>query len=77
MMSYLYSGSAFDQHEFLHEIETSPSDEQRARSAPSADLAIDAALRSVPLPDGLITRLGMLVYTMPDETADQVDYLGC
>ena len=47
------------------------------RSARAADRALDAALRSVPLPDGLITRLGMLVYTMPDETADQVNCLGC
>jgi hypothetical protein len=48
-----------------------------ASSTQSADRAVDAALRSVPLPDGLLTRLGMLVYTMPDEAADHVDYLGC
>ncbi len=42
-----------------------------------ADRTIDSALRSVPLPAGLLTRLSMLVYTMPDEAADQVDYLGC
>ena len=43
----------------------------------SADRAIDAALRGVPLPDGLLSRLGRLAYTMSDEAADQVDYLGC
>ncbi len=41
------------------------------------DSAIDTALRAVPLPDGLITRLGLLVYTMPEDAADQVDWLGC
>jgi len=45
--------------------------------AHSTDRAIDSALRSVPLPDGLLTRLGLLAYSMPDEAADQVDYLGC
>ena len=43
----------------------------------SADRTIDAALRNVPLPDGMLSRLGRLVYTMSDEAADQVDYLGC
>jgi hypothetical protein len=42
-----------------------------------ADRVIDQALRSVPLPEGLMSRLGMLVFTMSDETADRVDYLGC
>lgn len=43
----------------------------------SADHAVDLALKSVPLPEGLMSRLGALVNTMPDEAADQVDYLGC
>jgi hypothetical protein len=43
----------------------------------SADRTIDAALRNVPLPDGMLNRLKRLVYTMSDEAADQVDYLGC
>jgi hypothetical protein len=43
----------------------------------SADRTIDAALRNVPLPDGMLNRLRRLVYTMSDEAADQVDYLGC
>ena len=41
------------------------------------DSAIDAALRAVPLPDGLITRLGLLAYTMHEDAPDQVDWLGC
>jgi hypothetical protein len=43
----------------------------------SADRAIDAALRSVPLPDGLLARLGQMARTMSDEVSDAVDYLGC
>ena len=42
-----------------------------------ADDAIDAALRCVPLPDGLLSRLGMIVRVMPDESAGQQDWLGC
>jgi len=41
------------------------------------DDAIDTALRCVPLPDGLLTRLDAFVRVMPDESADQVDWLGC
>ena len=36
----------------------------------SADRAIDAALRSVPLPDGLLRRLGIMVSGMSDEVSD-------
>lgn len=43
----------------------------------TADRAIDAALKSVPLPDGLISRLGLMVSTMSDDVSDPVDYLGC
>ena len=43
----------------------------------SADRAIDAALKSVPLPDGLLSRLGLMVSTMSDDVSDAVDYLGC
>ena len=44
---------------------------------PTADRAIDAALKCVPLPDGLLSRLGLMVSTMPEELSDPVDYLGC
>ena len=43
----------------------------------AADSAIDEALRSVPLPQGLLTRLGLIAYTAPDDAADKVDWLGC
>jgi hypothetical protein len=43
----------------------------------SEDSAIDKALCAVPLPDGLMTRLGLLAYTMPEDAPDQVDWLGC
>lgn len=43
----------------------------------STDRAIDAALKSVPLPEGMMTRLGLIVSAMPDELSDRVDYLGC
>jgi hypothetical protein len=51
--------------------------DQAPPSERSEDSAIDSALRAVPLPDGLITRLGLLVYTMPEDAPDQVDWLGC
>jgi len=43
----------------------------------SADRNIDIALRDVPLPDGLLGRLSRLVYSVSDEAADHMDYLGC
>lgn len=44
---------------------------------PPLDGAMDTALRSVPLPAGLLTRLQRMALTMTDESAGQVDYLGC
>jgi hypothetical protein len=46
-------------------------------SSHAADSAIDEALRSVPLPHGLLTRLGMIAYSISEDSADQVDWLGC
>jgi hypothetical protein len=43
----------------------------------TVDRAIDAALRAVPLPDGLMTRLQLLACTMPEDMPDQLDWLGC
>jgi len=42
-----------------------------------SDHAIDAALRNVALPDGLMMRLGSLAYSVPEDSADHVDWLGC
>ena len=76
-MSYLRFDSAFDRNAFAGAEPAS----QFASDVPpvqqSTDRAIDSALRSVPLPDGLMTRLGKLVYAMSEEAADQVDWLGC
>jgi hypothetical protein len=43
----------------------------------SPDETIDFALRSVPLPEGLMTRLGALAYAMLDDEVDHADWLGC
>ncbi len=43
----------------------------------AANSSLDHALRSVPLPDGLMARLRKLVFTMSDECTDRMDYLGC
>jgi hypothetical protein len=43
----------------------------------AAKHAMDSALRNVPLPEGMMTRLAKLAHSLPDESADQVDYLGC
>jgi hypothetical protein len=46
-------------------------------SGRKVDRAIDSALRSVPLPNGMMTRLANLICTMPDEAVNRMDYLGC
>jgi hypothetical protein len=43
----------------------------------SLDGALDTALRSVPIPEGMLTRLQRLALTITDESNGQVDYLGC
>ena len=50
---------------------------RRQPLAKPSDAAIDRRLRDVPLPDGLMTRLGKMVYNVCDEQADRVDWLGC
>ena len=74
-MSYLYSKPRFGQDRFPDIDDLLPFIGSRPRGDRSADGAIDSELRSVPLPDGLMTRLSMLVHTMPDDAADHVDYL--
>jgi hypothetical protein len=75
-MSQSHFHSAFEHQPFLDGRHSPPASELSTATRPS-DRAIDSVLRSVPLPDGLMTRLGMLVYTMSDESADHVDWLGC
>jgi hypothetical protein len=77
IMSFIYSNSAFDSGILSHTHIPGGSARETAESREASDRAIDAALRCVPLPDGFLTRLGKLAYAMPDEAADQVDWLGC
>jgi hypothetical protein len=77
MSYYFHSKTVFDHGAFANGDATLPIAGEPARNGAAVDHAVDAALRSVPLPDGLMTRLGKLVYTMPEETADQRDWLGC
>ncbi len=77
-MSYhLNSKPVFDPFAFVNGDAAVPFSGVPALHSATTDHAIDAALRGVPLPDGLLTRLGKLVYSMSDEAADQVDWLGC
>ena len=76
-MSYLHSTSSFDHGPFAGGDRAPHFAGEQSPNGPATDRAIDAALRSVPLPDGLMTRLGKLVYTVSDDAADQVDRLGC
>ena len=77
IMSYPHFSSAFNHREFIPELSASQNSVRSSKSAHSNDRAIDSALRSVPLPEGLMTRLSKLVYTIADERSDQVDCLGC
>jgi hypothetical protein len=77
MSYYLHSKSVFDPFAFPPGDAVPPVTGEPAQQRATADLTIDLALRSVPLPDGLMTRLGKLVYAMSDESSDQVDWLGC
>lgn len=77
-MAYnLESKSVFDALSFLNQDATFSFAGETAAQRAAEERALDYALRNVPLPDGLLTRLGKLAYTLPDETADQVDWLGC
>lgn len=76
-MSHFLSKPTFSYHVLTDGEAPSEAADQAPPLGHTADTAIDAALRSVPLPDGLMTRLDMIVYTVPDEAADQIDWLGC
>jgi hypothetical protein len=77
IMSYPYSGSASDRYAVHFELPASRNRDPLAKASRATDRAIDVALRNVPLPNGLMTRLGRLAYTLSDEVADRVDYRGC
>jgi len=76
-MLYFYSKPFVGGDSFMDTDELLQSMCEFSPPARTIDRAIDSALRGVPLPDGLMSRLGRLLRTMPDEAADQVDYLGC
>lgn len=76
-MSHFYSNPISNHFAFVEGDSLSRALGEDAAADPVTDRAINDALRNVPLPAGLMTRLGMLVYNVSDETADQVDYLGC
>jgi hypothetical protein len=76
-MSYDLNAKPFSDLSFLDADSAVPMRGDTVRNIAAANHAIDAALRNVPLPSGLMTRLGKLAFTVPDETADQVDWLGC
>lgn len=77
-MSYnLQSKSILDALPFLDADASLPFAGETVVQRSDEERAVDVALRNVQLPDGLLTRLGKLVYTMPEEAADQIDWLGC
>jgi hypothetical protein len=77
MMASIESNSVFNHGEIVRELLDSNGNDLRPTSSPVSDQAIDSALRSVPLPDGLLTRLGQLIYALADGTADPANCLGC
>jgi hypothetical protein len=77
MSNYLPAKSVFDSLPFFHGESALPFAGDSAASRAAEERLVDSALRNVQLPEGLLTRLGKLVYSMPDESVDQVDWLGC
>jgi hypothetical protein len=76
-MSYPYSKPNSLGNAFMPPAESLGAPDHSLPFVQSMDSAVDAALRSVPLPDGMLNRLKKLAFSMPDEAAGQVDYLGC
>jgi hypothetical protein len=77
LMLYFYMKPSFGCDHFPDTEGTLPFVGGGSRSVPSTDRAIDSQLRSVPLPEGLMARLGMLVHTLSNDSADRVDFQGC
>lgn len=76
-MSYFYIRPMFGGDPSLTSGEAVPFVRPFSCGDRSVDRAVDAALQSVQLPDGFVDRMTALARTLPDEPADQVDYLGC
>lgn len=76
-MSYLHSKPILIGNAFRDPSEPMGAPDGAVPFVQSADRTIEAALRNVPLPEGMLSRLDRLVYTVSDDAADQMDYLGC
>jgi hypothetical protein len=76
-MSYPHSKSFFCSDNFVAPADSLAALDGAPTFVRSSDQAVDAALRDVPLPEGMMRRLSQLASTMSDEVSDSVDYLGC
>jgi hypothetical protein len=77
MSTYPNSRSDFDAMTFFDGDALRPFASETPAQREAEKHAVDYALRNVQLPDGLLTRLRKLVYSIPDDSADCVDWLGC
>jgi len=77
MSQYLHSRSFFDSFTVPNHEAVFPVAGEPVRQRVAADHVVDSALRNVPLPDGMMVRLEKLVRILPDDHADEVDWLGC
>jgi hypothetical protein len=77
MSYYLHTKSIIDSLTFVNGEATVPVTGEPAQQRIAADHALDSALRNLPLPDGMMARLEKLARALPDESADQVDWLSC
>jgi hypothetical protein len=68
MSNYIHSESVFDAFAFGNADATVHIKSQEASHRAAADRAVELALRNVPLPEGLLTRLASF---------GQEDWLGC
>jgi hypothetical protein len=76
MSYYLHTKSILDSHTFSNGEAMVPLTGEALHRA-TVDHTLDSALRNVPLPEGIMPRLEKLICTLPDESADQVDWLIC
>ncbi len=76
-MSYLHSKPSSLGDAFPNSIDSAAQIGHAIPFIQSSDSAVDLALRSVPLPDGMLNRLKRMALTMPDDSTGHVDYLGC
>jgi hypothetical protein len=77
MSFYLNTRSILDSLTFGDGEATAPLVGEPAQQRIAAGHVLDSALRDVPLPEGMMARLEKLVCALPDERADQVDWLSC